>query len=388
MREFNIQKKRSKRFLASLGMTDKIGMTGEPGMTGKNELTGESGVALLIVISAILIITIVIVEMTFNAQIFNALTRNRLESLQATELSKTGIEMAILELNIYKQITDKLKGKDAIQKALRGQAKKLLNFGFLYPPPITEELSESMKSEFEELEKKSALRGSVKSKIADLGGRINLNNFAKSKELSDATRFLLNSLLNLETNKDPVAREKYRDVNVANIVNNIADYIDPDRNKTGGGEENLWYQRQTPSRFAKNLPLDVITELKLIEGIDENIYSLLVDKVTIYGEKININTAPKEILVALMPSIDEKELAELLKLREEQPFADQEDFEKYAKSTLRQDETFNTDPKIPLSGKSTIYSITSVAQVGRVTRKADVVVEQDKEIKILSWVYS
>lgn len=348
----------------------------------------ENGVALLIVISCVLVISIVIVEMTFNTQIFNALTRNRLESLQAIELTKTGVQMALLELTIHKQMTDGIKGADAIHKTVRGQANRILKFGFIYPPPIPEELSESIKSEFEDLKKKSALRGSVKSSIEDISGRINLNNFSKSKELAEATRYLLNGLLNQEIKRDEDTKEKYRDLNVVDIVNNIADYIDPDRNKISGGEENLWYQRQTPPRFAKNLPLDDITELKLVEGVDEDIYSLLKNNVTIFGEKININTASKEIILTLIPSIDEKELEELLKLRENEPFADQEDFEKYAKTTLRQDENFNTDPKIPLSGKSYIYNIKSRAQVGRVTRIADVVVEQDKEIKILGWEYS
>lgn len=345
----------------------------------------EKGIAILLVISAVLVLTIVIVEMTFNTQIFNALTRNRLESLQAIELAKTGVSMAILELNVHQQLAGTIKGTDAISKALRTQFDQILKFGFVYPPPISEDLRESTKDEIRDLKEKSSLKGSVKSSIQDLGGRINLNNFAVSKELSAATLHMLNEVLKQEVNKNEETKQKYRDLNIPEIVNNIADYIDPNRERVRGGEENLWYSQQTPPRFSKNMPLDDISELRLIEGVDEDVYNLLKDKVTIYGKAININTATKEILLALIPSMDEKELTELLRIRAEQPFSSQEDFEKYAKSTLRQNEDFNTNPKIPLTGKSNVFGITSVAQVGRVTRVAEVIVEQTKETKILSW---
>ncbi|MFC2075429.1 hypothetical protein ACFLRA_04075, partial [Bdellovibrionota bacterium] len=119
----------------------------------------ESGVALLMVITAIIILTIVMVDMSFSTQVSHAIARNRFESQQASELAKTGIQMAMLELEIHKQIADQITGKDPISKALRAQVDLILDFGFQYPPPVMEDLQESVKSELATLQKESNIRG-------------------------------------------------------------------------------------------------------------------------------------------------------------------------------------------------------------------------------------
>ncbi|HLB58776.1 MAG TPA: type II secretion system protein GspK, partial [Bdellovibrionota bacterium] len=327
-------------------------------------------------------------DMAFNTSVNDALARNQLDSLSAEELSRSGVEMAILELEIYKQMVDQVKGTDPISKSLRAQAQKIIQFGFVYPIPIFEDLQASLKDELQKLQKGSNIRGSVKATITDLGGRININHFAKTKELSEVTRKFLTDVINVEFDKDEETRLKYRDFNAREIVGDIEDYIDPNKERVLGGEENLFYEHERPPRRSKNLPLDDVSELLLVRGMTDDIYKILNKQATIYGEAINVNTAPKEILIALIPGMDEKELAELLKLRDEQPFADQADFEKYAKTTLRQPEEFNTNPKIPLTGTSQIYKIESVAQVGQAVKIATVIVEQTKDIKILSWEFS
>jgi general secretion pathway protein K len=54
------------------------------------------------------------------------------------------------------------------------------------------------------------------------------------------------------------------------IVNSILDWIDPDDTTRLQGAENDYYQGMNPAYFAKNGPIDDISELLLIKGIRDN----------------------------------------------------------------------------------------------------------------------
>lgn len=56
------------------------------------------------------------------------------------------------------------------------------------------------------------------------------------------------------------------------IVNSILDWIDPDDNTRLQGAENDYYQGLNPAYFAKNGPIDDISELLLIKGVTPELY--------------------------------------------------------------------------------------------------------------------
>ena len=80
------------------------------------------------------------------------------------------------------------------------------------------------------------------------------------------------------------------------LVDKFIDWVDYDDNKMEYGKEDY----SDIAISAKNRPLNRLEELLMIEGFDLDIFNKLSNYLTIYGEgKININTAPKEILTAL-----------------------------------------------------------------------------------------
>jgi len=85
------------------------------------------------------------------------------------------------------------------------------------------------------------------------------------------------------------------------LVDKFIDWVDYDDNKMEYGKED--YSDLAIS--AKNKPLNRLEELLMIDGFDLDIFNKLGKYLTIYGEgKINLNTAPKEILAALGLSKD------------------------------------------------------------------------------------
>lgn len=59
---------------------------------------------------------------------------------------------------------------------------------------------------------------------------------------------------------------------MAPIVNSILDWIDPDDNTRLQGAENDFYQSLSPPYFAKNGPIDDISELLLVKGVTPDLY--------------------------------------------------------------------------------------------------------------------
>ena len=139
------------------------------------------------------------------------------------------------------------------------------------------------------------------------------------------------------------------------IVNSILDWIDPDDAERIQGAESDYYQTFDPPYFAKNGPIDDMSELLLIRGIRENpdlfygpsanaampnrvlkdahprlgfnadqpTYPVgLLDLFTpISAGRININTAKSEVL-QLIPFVDERAAAEIIRLRTGEDGAD------------------------------------------------------------------
>lgn len=132
------------------------------------------------------------------------------------------------------------------------------------------------------------------------------------------------------------------------IVNSIHDWIDPDKATRVDGAEDDYYQTYDPPFNAKNGPIDDMSELLLVKGINDDpelywgpsasgpmpsrlkkdphtrlgfkadvpIYPVgLVDLFTpLSSGKININTASAAVL-QLIPGVDERAAQEIIRLR-------------------------------------------------------------------------
>ncbi|MGM0609474.1 MAG: type II secretion system minor pseudopilin GspK [Thermodesulfobacteriota bacterium] len=95
---------------------------------------------------------------------------------------------------------------------------------------------------------------------------------------------------------------------VKKILESLKDWIDEDKERTGEfGAESPYYHLENKDYSCPNRPIKYIGELVLIRGIDKELYTGsenepgLKDLFTVYSNgKININTAPKEILAAMV----------------------------------------------------------------------------------------
>ncbi|HWI41473.1 MAG TPA: type II secretion system minor pseudopilin GspK [Verrucomicrobiae bacterium] len=112
------------------------------------------------------------------------------------------------------------------------------------------------------------------------------------------------------------------------VVPAVADWIDADDEQRGeGGAESPYYRGLQPPHGAANAPLETVEELRLVKGMTPEAFGKLQPLVTVYGSeasemetpKININTAPKEVLASL-PGVTPELAARIMEQRKTTPF--------------------------------------------------------------------
>lgn len=160
--------------------------------------------------------------------------------------------------------------------------------------------------------------GVAEVQIDDLSGRINLNNLVSPNGRVDTlTRDRLIRLL--------------RALGITAVsVGALIDWIDADDQTISAyGAEDGQYLMADPPYRAANQPFVSITELRLIEGMTEEIYVALrphVIALPVSGIGINVNTATGPVLMSLHDDITEAQAKSVLAKREEQRFENLQDF--------------------------------------------------------------
>ncbi len=172
--------------------------------------------------------------------------------------------------------------------------------------------------------------GSISGYITDAQGGFNVNNLASGGSAATAAQAVLQRL--------------GAELGVpAALLHAIADWIDADDQTTAnGGAEDAYYLAQDPPGLAANAPVRRIAELLAVRGADPTLVARLwpfldaLDPPT----RINVNTAPAEVLVAAIGGLDAAGAAALVASRATTPFANLGDFRgRLQPSTLKVDET-------------------------------------------------
>ncbi|HLV77037.1 MAG TPA: type II secretion system minor pseudopilin GspK [Marinobacter sp.] len=156
--------------------------------------------------------------------------------------------------------------------------------------------------------------GVAEVQIDDLGGRINLND-----------------LVGPGGQIDPLTKDRLRRLFAALGITSLSvdvliDWIDPDDQPTSAyGAEDGQYLMAEPSFRAANQPFVSVSELRLIEGMTEEIYVALrphVTAVPVTGLGINVNSATGPVLMSLHDELTEAQARSIIVQREEERFED------------------------------------------------------------------
>ncbi|MEX2476002.1 type II secretion system minor pseudopilin GspK [Marinobacter sp.] len=160
--------------------------------------------------------------------------------------------------------------------------------------------------------------GVAEVQIDDLGGRINLND-----------------LVSANGQVDPLTRDRLTRLLMALgisalSVDTLVDWVDPDDQTVSAyGAEDGQYLMADPSFRAANQPFVSVSELRLLEGMTEEIYRQLqphVAALPVSGLGINVNTASAPVLRSLHEELTQAQAESILEKRKEERFENLQDF--------------------------------------------------------------
>jgi len=270
----------------------------------------QNGIALIIVMISITVLSILAAGFAYSMKVETKLAQNANSETELTWLGLSGVELA--RYVVAQQLTIAQEPYDSLNQKWAGG-------------PGSLDTSNSVLSSIS-LENYELGSGKFSVKITDLERKVNINS-ADQEALERALR-----LIGVDAG------------DFSAIGGSILDWIDPDDNMHIGGTESDYYQSLDPPYFAKNRPIDDLSELLLVRGVTPDIYwgglstnhqpaafqtklglvrpgsavaypVGLADLFTpISSGRININTA-SFMTLQMIPGVDENIASEIIRLR-------------------------------------------------------------------------
>jgi general secretion pathway protein K len=152
--------------------------------------------------------------------------------------------------------------------------------------------------------------GVVSIRIEDHDGRLNLNRLVTSQGNTDVV--IKERLLRLF---DALGINEGAELTAA-----LIDWLDPDDDPEDLGAEADYYQGLASPYPIKNSALDELPELLRIRGFSPELLKQIAPHVTIWGDRlVNVNTASRELLLALADEMETEAAAAIVGARQQTP---------------------------------------------------------------------
>lgn len=201
--------------------------------------------------------------------------------------------------------------------------------------------------------------GMIAFKVEDAQGRFNLNNLVRGSGSADFEMF-----------KRLLISQKFDPGLSATLSAALLDWLDIDSIVSPGGAEDIEYlSLPQPYRSANQL-LQSVDELRLVKGFTSNTVEKLRPFVTAlpYSTPVNVNTAPEQVLAALM-NLPSSTLQPVLDNREKQSFTDTAQF-------LARLPAGTTCPANLCDVKTGYFLVTIDIRYGRLQRQTEAMIER------------
>lgn len=203
--------------------------------------------------------------------------------------------------------------------------------------------------------------GTITGQITDLQSRFNINNLLldnntinKAPLDNPSIQYFKRLLVILELDPD--------------LVYGVIDWLDPDNNISYPyGAEDEEYRDNQPSYLTANQLMLDKSELALIKGFTPEIVNKLLPYVTALPTftEININTASKELLLALDPSISDEIANAIVEKRNSSSFISKITFIDFIDDLLEEGQRSQANISYLMDVSTDYFMINSMVNIGR-----------------------
>ena len=298
----------------------------------------DEGVALLLTLLFIALLTVLVVEYVYETQVETSVVAASLNDFEALTAAKSAVNtgLSMLVSDALTMPGEAVEGSTSTQSSSSSEA---ISGGVAYDS-LDEPWAYGVP--FQELN-----NAVMECSISDEFGKLNLNALFRrgarsqtSEESPESSEPEYDEMEEADESLDLTLQYLFEERGAeGDVVDAILDWIDSDDDTRPNGAESDYYQSLSKPYSCKNGPISSVEELLLIRGITPELYFgdpeleqvPLSELLTVNGHrtgKINLNTAPYELLLALGEAIGMPGLAEIaIEERELSPFLSQEDIE-------------------------------------------------------------
>lgn len=318
-------------------------------MDKRSFIRDEAGIALIITLLILVLLVTIIMEFDFATRREMRSTGNFRDEIKAYYLAKSGVNAARSALKEDKQGPNRY---DALTELWASP---------IPPIPLGD--------------------GFVTAEIVDEGRKINLNSLITGNDKADEfTRKQIRRLFELlELNPD--------------LVDPIIDWLDKNDEMESNGAEISYYNSLERPYNCKNAPMETISELRMIKGINGEIYNKVSRYLTVYPyppkdksviNVINMNTADPIVIKSMDTGIDDGEVE---RIKQNRPFTDLPSLKNMIKGLSMDMHNRLAGPPNHIGISSDIFQISAGGDVNGIKKKIYSVVERRsaKDVAIIYW---
>jgi general secretion pathway protein K len=339
----------------------------------KSPFKNNKGVALLMAMFSMMIMVVIAVQVTERSTVEYLISSRNINRLRAYYAAKAGVDMGLLRILLFK------KAQGAVGDKM-GEQKSLLNMiwqtPMVWPPQMPDNSSAIAKDTINKSVKESIFKNQYMVTIENEDAKIDINELGSmSKALAQATSKQILKIFISEVENNDDFSDKYRDFDFEELIQNITDWVDEDEESLTGSSERSGYEKYESEFIPPNQAFKTMQEMKMVKGMNDDLYRILKNKVTVFGAKgVNINFAEKDVVKSLDPQITDEIVEEFLKRRNDPdkgPFKNAEDLENFFSENRVSD--FNKDG-IPIFFDTEYnFRIKSMGQYSNLVREIEVV---------------
>jgi len=280
----------------------------------------KKGMAMILALTVIVIIMGFASDLVINSAVAVELATGIRDRVKAEYMAKSGANLALfltqldfgIDIKMIEMNQPPSDGNGDMWSALNGfpigattvemvtTAQEAFDLGKITDSKITDQLK--------------SFDGSFQINVSDEESKINLN-FLQNSRRSEVALAMLTGLFSCPAEK---ALLEVKKLNPKMLASRILDFIDSDSTATedsGFADENDPYSSYKPPYKARNLPLDSVEDLRLVEGWDDDLQAIFEPYLTVFpfnpiqgvqssDSKINLNTASRGMLSCLFQEIN------------------------------------------------------------------------------------
>ncbi len=360
-------------------------------------LSDNSGAALMMAIFAMTMLLAIAMDMLFETNVEVQVSSQSINQVKAYYAAKAGVDISLLRIHIYK------KALGMIGSALpnKSMLDPIWQMPFAWPPIVPATASGIDQGDIKKSVKESLMTSTYIATIDSESSKLDINDLGSSNQLlSQTVHTQLMQMFQSRIDGDEKFAARYRGFDFNSVLNNIADWVDADKQGRNGGDESAPYSDRPNSQYLPpNAPFKTLSELHQVAGVTDEIYSLLEPRITIYGAKgVNVNYAGKQVLMSLSPDITAERAEKILEGRQDPnrgPFKDLADFTKFLNTLGISGDPFKSTSKDNSNGKDADadaklalifdpefnFRIKSQGTAGKVTKEITAIVYDTAKIK-------